>query len=52
MKLNSIRDVGRSDFVNMGPVELRQPIPTRDIDMVDPFVLLHHYGKWSLIMNV
>ena len=48
MKLNSIKNAGRSDFVNMGPVELRQPIPTVAIDMVDPFVLLHHYGPYEI----
>ena len=48
MKLNTIKRVGRSDFVNMGPIELRQPIPTQDIDMVDPFILLHHYGPYAI----
>ena len=48
MKLNSIKTVGRSDFVNMGPIELRQPIPTSQIEMVDPFVLLHHYGPYTI----
>ncbi|MGB1309055.1 MAG: pirin family protein [Oceanihabitans sp.] len=32
----------------MGPVELRQPIPTKEIDMVDPFILLHHYGPYTI----
>jgi len=48
MKLNSIKHIGRSDFVNMGPIELRQPIPTREIEMVDPFILLHHYGPYQI----
>ncbi|WP_347926154.1 pirin family protein [Pontimicrobium sp. SW4] len=48
MKLNTIKRVGRSDFVNMGPIELRQPIPTQDIEMVDPFILLHHYGPYQI----
>jgi hypothetical protein len=48
MKLNSIQRVGRSDFVNMGPIELRQPIPTQEIEMVDPFILLHHYGPYKI----
>lgn len=48
MKLNTIKRVGRSDFVSMGPIELRQPIPTQDIDMVDPFILLHHYGPYQI----
>lgn len=48
MKLNTIKTVGRSDFVNMGPIELRQPIPTQKIEMIDPFVLLHHYGPYQI----
>lgn len=48
MKLNTIKKVGRSDFVNMGPIELREPIPTSQIEMIDPFVLLHHYGPYTI----
>ena len=48
MKTNSIKKIGRSDFVNMGPIKLRQPIPTQDIDGIDPFVLLHHYGPYPI----
>jgi len=48
MKTNTIKRVGRSDFVNMGPIRLRQPLPTQGIDMVDPFILLHHYGPYEI----
>ena len=48
MKTNSIKRVGRSDFVNMGPIRLRQPLPTQGIEMVDPFILLHHYGPYTI----
>ena len=48
MKLNTIKTVGRSDFVNMGPIELRQPIPTQHIENIDPFILLHHYGPYAI----
>ncbi|WP_282042789.1 pirin family protein [Winogradskyella flava] len=48
MRLNSIKRVGRSDFVNMGPIRLRQPLPAQGIDMVDPFILLHHYGPYEI----
>ena len=48
MKLNTINKVGRSDFVNMGPIQLRQPIPTQRIDNIDPFILLHHYGPYDI----
>jgi len=48
MKLNTIKTVGRSDFTKMGPIELRQPIPTQQIEMIDPFILLHHYGPYKI----
>lgn len=48
MKLNTIKTIGRSDFINMGPIKLRQPIPTQDIEMIDPFILLHHYGPYTI----
>ncbi len=48
MKLNTINRLGRSDFVNMGPIQLRQPIPTQHIDIIDPFILLHHYGPYEI----
>ncbi|MDO5987973.1 pirin family protein [Flavivirga amylovorans] len=48
MKSNTIKTIGRSDFVNMGPIQLRQPLPSRNIDMVDPFILLHHYGPYDI----
>jgi len=51
MKLNTIKNIGRSDFVNMGPIKLRQPLPNREINMVDPFVLLHHYGPYEINEN-
>ena len=48
MKLNGIKKIGRSDFVNMGPIKLRQPVPTDEIDLIDPFILLHHYGPYPI----
>ncbi|MEM9679726.1 MAG: pirin family protein [Bacteroidota bacterium] len=48
MKYNSIKTVERSDFVNMGPIELRQPFPSKKIEGIDPFVLLHHYGPYEI----
>lgn len=48
MKTNSIKRVGRSNFVNMGPIRLRQPLPSQGIDMIDPFILLHHYGPYEI----
>ena len=48
MKLNTIKHIERSDFVNMGSIRLRQPIPTNQIDSIDPFILLHHYGPYKI----
>ena len=48
MKLNTVKHLGRSDLVNMGPIRLRQPIPTQEIGSIDPFVLLHHYGPYAI----
>jgi redox-sensitive bicupin YhaK (pirin superfamily) len=46
--LKSIRAVSDSPMVNMGPIRLRQPIPNRQIENVDPFILLHHYGPYAI----
>ena len=48
MKNRSIKNIITSDFVNMGPIRLRQPIPSRVIPDLDPFVLLHHYGPYHI----
>lgn len=48
MKLKTIKRVGPSDHVMMGPVRLRQPLPTQEIPMIDPFILLHHYGPYEI----
>ena len=41
--LRSIAYKGKSDYVNMGGNLIRQPLPTQELDQVDPFLLLHHY---------
>lgn len=48
MKLNTIKTIERSGFVNMGPIKLRQPLPTNTLEQVDPFILLHHYGPYQI----
>lgn len=32
----------------MGPIRLRQPLPSLQINDVDPFILLHHYGPYQI----
>ena len=47
-RLKTIQPKVPSPFVNMGPIRLRQPIPTLGIENVDPFILLHHYGPYAI----
>lgn len=47
-KLKSTQKIVSSPFVNMGPIKLRQPLPTEGIENVDPFLLLHHYGPYAI----
>ncbi|MFT4576847.1 MAG: redox-sensitive bicupin YhaK (pirin superfamily), partial [Polaribacter sp.] len=44
----SVKHVGESPLVNMGSIRLRQPIPTNEVEDVDPFLLLHHYGPYAI----
>lgn len=46
--LKTIKHKIGSPLVSMGPIRLRQPIPTDGIEMVDPFLLLHHYGPYAI----
>ena len=44
----TIEKVVTSPLVNMGPIRLRQPLPTQGLENVDPFILLHHYGPYAI----
>ena len=44
----TIKHLGESPMVNMGPIRLRQPLPTNEVENVDPFILLHHYGPYAI----
>ena len=44
----TIQNKVTSPLVNMGPIRLRQPLPTQGIENVDPFLLLHHYGPYAI----
>lgn len=46
--LKSIQQQLQSPFVNMGPIQLRQPLPNTGLENVDPFLLLHHYGPYAI----
>lgn len=47
-KLKTIQHLVPSPLVNMGPIRLRQPLPSEGIENVDPFLLLHHYGPYAI----
>ncbi|WP_438989683.1 pirin family protein [Polaribacter sp.] len=47
-KLKTIQHTVTSPLVNMGPIRLRQPLPSQGIENVDPFLLLHHYGPYAI----
>jgi redox-sensitive bicupin YhaK (pirin superfamily) len=44
----SVKYLGESPLVSMGPIRLRQPIPNDEVENVDPFLLLHHYGPYAI----
>ncbi|MBA6155341.1 pirin family protein [Tenacibaculum sp. S7007] len=46
--LKTIQHKVGSPLVNMGPIKLRQPLPTEGVENVDPFLLLHHYGPYAI----
>jgi redox-sensitive bicupin YhaK (pirin superfamily) len=47
-KYKTVQHKVASPLVNMGPIKLRQPLPTQGIENVDPFLLLHHYGPYAI----
>lgn len=44
----TIQKCTASPLVNMGPIRLRQPLPSEGIENLDPFLLLHHYGPYAI----
>lgn len=47
-KFKTIQHTAGSPMVNMGPIKLRQPLPSQGIENIDPFLLLHHYGPYAI----
>ena len=47
-KQKTIQHKVTSPLVNMGAIKLRQPLPIQEIENVDPFLLLHHYGPYAI----
>lgn len=51
IKMKTLKKIAQkvgSPLVSMGPIRLRQPLPTDNIENVDPFLLLHHYGPYAI----
>jgi redox-sensitive bicupin YhaK (pirin superfamily) len=41
--MKSIKEIIKSEKVNMGGIILDQPLPNKIMDQVDPFLLIHHW---------
>ncbi|MFN2440587.1 MAG: pirin family protein [Chitinophagaceae bacterium] len=44
MKHRSITKYTRLERFNVGPFQVKQPLPATGLDQVDPFLLIHHAG--------
>ena len=42
--MRSIKNIIKSQKVNMGGIILDQPLPNDSIDQLDPFLLIHHWN--------
>lgn len=45
MKTRSIKQIIPAQKVNMGGIILDQPLPSRGVDQIDPFLLVHHWRQ-------
>lgn len=41
--MKKIKSIHKAEKVNMGGIILDQALPLRDLDQVDPFLLIHHH---------
>lgn len=48
MTIRSVANVLPAHAMQMGPIEIHQPIPTQKVEQVDPFLLLHHFGPFEV----
>ncbi|MFT5016311.1 MAG: redox-sensitive bicupin YhaK (pirin superfamily) [Neolewinella sp.] len=48
MKLRSVANIFPAQAMKMGPVTIHQPLPTQKVEQIDPFLLLHHFGPWTV----
>ncbi len=45
MSIRTIKKIIASQVVNMGGNLLDQPLPTKEVDQIDPFLLIHHWNQ-------
>jgi len=45
MKVRTVKKIVSAQRVNMGGNFLEQPLPINGLDMVDPFLLIHHWNE-------
>jgi hypothetical protein len=43
MKTRTVKQLLFAEMVDMGGIPVRQPFPARNIEQIDPFLLLHHH---------
>ncbi|MEM9930262.1 MAG: pirin family protein, partial [Bacteroidota bacterium] len=48
MTQRTIANILPAQAMQMGPVEIYQPLPTQRVEQIDPFLLLHHFGPWPV----
>ncbi len=48
MSQRTIANILPARALQMGHVEVHQPLPTQRVAQIDPFLLLHHFGPWSI----
>ncbi len=48
MTQRTIANILPAQALQMGPVEIHQPLPTQRVEQIDPFLLLHHFGPWTV----
>jgi len=43
MKTRTVKQILFAELVDMGGIPVRQPFPARNVEQIDPFLLLHHH---------
>lgn len=51
MPHRSIHHILPAQALNMGGTIVYQPLPTQQVDQIDPFLLLHHFGPFEVEPN-